>query len=192
MIQCYKDYLEYLEADRVALGRQRSRPKLLGDEIWKFQLALRAVEYYTNCRAGTFSGRILCAFWRFRMHQLALKCGFSISPNSFGPGLAIVHRGTVIINAKAKIGACCRLHACVVIGASGGDSDAVPRIGDNVYIGPGAKIFGAIEVADGIAVAANSVVNRSFTEPGIGIGGIPAKKINDKGSATLIKELTQG
>jgi serine O-acetyltransferase len=66
-----------------------------------------------------------------------------------------------------------------------------PKIGDNVYIGPGAKIFGDIEIADGIAIGANSVVNRSFTEPNIGIAGIPAKKINDKGSEKLLARATE-
>ncbi|MDM7919729.1 MAG: hypothetical protein QUS12_11250 [Methanosarcina sp.] len=59
-------------------------------------------------------------------------------------------------------------------------------MGNNVYIGPGAKIFGDIEIADGIAIGANSVVNKSFTEPNIGIAWIPARKINNKGSEGLI------
>jgi len=31
-----------------------------------------------------------------------------------------------------------------------------------VYIGPGAKIFGYIIIADNIAIGTNSVVNKSF------------------------------
>lgn len=61
-----------------------------------------------------------------------------------------------------------------------------PKIENNVYIGSGAKIFGDIEIADGIAIGANSVVNNLFTEPNIGIAGSPAQKINDKGSEKLI------
>ena len=57
-----------------------------------------------------------------------------------------------------------------------------PRIGNNVYIGPGAVIDGDIEIADGIAIGANSFVNKSFTEPEITIAGCPAKEISDKGS----------
>ena len=55
-------------------------------------------------------------------------------------------------------------------------------IGDNVWIGPGAKIFGKIFIADNIAIGANSVVNRSFAEQNITIAGIPAKKIKDSGN----------
>ncbi len=65
-------------------------------------------------------------------------------------------------------------------------SEGCFRIGNNVYIGPGARIFGDIEIADGIAIGANAVVNRSFLEPGITIAGVPARKISDKGSKGLL------
>lgn len=44
-------------------------------------------------------------------------------------------------------------------------------------IGAGAKIIGAVKIADNIKVAAGAVVVKSFTEPGITIGGIPAHKL---------------
>ena len=59
-------------------------------------------------------------------------------------------------------------------------------IGDNVYIGPGAMLFGPIRIADEIAIGANSVVNRSFEEPGITIAGAPARKVSDRGSEGLL------
>jgi serine O-acetyltransferase len=43
-------------------------------------------------------------------------------------------------------------------------------------------IDGEIEIADGIAIGANSYVNKSFKEPDITIAGCPAKKVSDKGS----------
>lgn len=64
----------------------------------------------------------------------------------------------------------------VNIGANGGSHKA-PKIGDNVYIGPGAVIFGDIEIADGCYVGANAVVNKSFLEPNSVIVGIPAKVV---------------
>jgi serine O-acetyltransferase len=54
----------------------------------------------------------------------------------------------------------------VVIGTQAGISDKAARLGDNIYVGPGAKIYGAIEISDNIAIGANSVVNRSFKESG--------------------------
>ena len=49
-------------------------------------------------------------------------------------------------------------------------------------LGSGAELVGRFEVAGRIAVGANVVVNKSFGEPDIFIGGVPAKKISDKGN----------
>ena len=53
-------------------------------------------------------------------------------------------------------------------------------MGKNVDIGVGARILGDIYIADDIVIGANSVVTKTFDEPGITIAGIPAKKIEHK------------
>ncbi len=88
----------------------------------------------------------------------------------------------MVVNGGAQIGEYCRIHVGVNIGTAAGAGDLAPKIGNGVYIAPGAKIFGPIEIADGIAIGANAVVNKSFQAPNISIGGIPAKQISDKGS----------
>lgn len=50
-------------------------------------------------------------------------------------------------------------------------------IGDNVYIGTGAKIFGDLVVADNCIIAAKSVVTKSITQKNSIVGEIPAKFI---------------
>ncbi len=184
MIQSRKDYLYYLEADRLSLGITRKTPTFVGDEVWKFQRLLRKVEYYKNCRKDFFS-KIYLFYLKWKFHNLSIQLGYHIEPNVCGPGLAL-HWHLVGIHGAAQIGANCLIQSGVNIGTKAGESSAVPKIGDNVYIGPGVKIFGDITIADGIAIGANAVVNKSFTEPGISIGGIPAKKISDKGSEGLI------
>lgn len=52
MIKSYDDLLYYLKKDKEALNITRRRPKLIGDDIWKFQIALRKHEYYSNCKSG--------------------------------------------------------------------------------------------------------------------------------------------
>jgi serine O-acetyltransferase len=125
---------------------------------------------------------------RFRYEHLSMKLGFTIPLNVFGPGLSIAHRGTIVVNSGTKVGANCRLHVCVNIGTAANDSNAAPAIGNNVYIGPGVKIFGKITIADDIAIGANAVVNKSFVEPSITIAGIPARKISGAGSKGLLKK----
>lgn len=59
-------------------------------------------------------------------------------------------------------------------------------IGDNVFIGTGAKIIGDISIANNVVIGANSVVCKSIEEPGITVAGIPAKKISEKDSRYFI------
>ncbi len=184
-IRTREDYTFYLEADRVSLEITRPRPRLFGDEVWRFERLLRAVEYAENCLTSPLWApyRVLLSL---RFHHLSTRLGFTIPPNVFGPGLAIAHRGTVVVNASARVGANCRLHVCVNIGSQAGTDLLAPVIGDNVYIGPGAMLFGPIRIADDIAIGANSVVNKSFEEPGITIAGAPARKVSDRGSEGLV------
>ena len=46
----------------------------------------------------------------------------------------------------------------------GGVKFCVPVLGDFIFIGPGAKLFGDIKIGNGVRVGANAVVNRSVTE----------------------------
>lgn len=173
-----KSLAYFIEKDRQALGISRRRPKLIGDNVYKFQLTLRYTEYYTN--GGGRLNFIFKKFWQFILNHYSMKLGFSIPVNTFGPGLRINHYGLIVVNPDARIGAFCDIHQGVNIGQNI-EPGSVPEIGSNVWIGPGVKIFGKIKIADGIAIAANSVVNKSFTEPNITIGGVPARKLKDGG-----------
>ena len=64
------------------------------------------------------------------------------------------------------------LNSCVNIGAH---KDGAPVIGDNVYLGPGAKLFGPIRIADGVKVGANAVVCRDCGDKGTVLVGVPAE-----------------
>jgi serine O-acetyltransferase len=59
--------------------------------------------------------------------------------NVCGAGLCLVHGGTIIINGNAIIGKNCRIHSGVNIGSIDSMPDKAPVLGDNIYIGPGAK-----------------------------------------------------
>lgn len=176
MIQSYEEYLSYLRQDRVALGIRsegwigKLKEWLFPDPIWKFERLMRRCEYLANC--GNKRNPMLL-WYRIRYRKLSLKLGFSIPINTFGPGLSIVHYGTIIVNSAARIGKNCRLHACVNIGASRGSKRA-PRIGDNVYIGPSAVIFGDICIANNVTIGANATVNKDCREANAVLAGTPA------------------
>ena len=85
------------------------------------------------------------------------------------------------IHEDTKIGENCRLCQEVTVGGNKG-SRAVATIGNNCFIGAGAKILGGITIADDVVIGANAVVVEDITEPGTTWGGIPARKISNKGS----------
>lgn len=88
----------------------------------------------------------------------------------------------MVINGAARIGENCRIHVGVNIGTAAGTNGQAPVIGNNVYIGPGAKLFGPIKIGNGVAIGANAVVNKSFEEDNVTLAGVPAKIINHTGS----------
>ncbi len=141
---------------------------------WRFLILLRETEYCFN--VPSFFNRILYIYKKFRFKKVSQLLGYTIPINTFGPGLSLPHNGTIIVNGAARIGAFCRLHCCTNIGASTGEKKA-PHIGDNVYIGPGAILFGNITIANNITIGANATVNHSFLEENVAIGGTPAKVI---------------
>lgn len=175
MIENRKDLKEYMEADKKMLGITRKHPPLFGREIWKFQISLRHYEYWINCGHGLF-GKIGKSYWKFVNHRYSIKLGFYVPPNVCGKGLNIHHWGCLVINPGTRIGENCNIQQCVNIGQNYSE-DRVPTIGNGVYIGPGAKLFGKITIADGCAIGAGSVVTKSFTEPGMAIAGNPARVI---------------
>ena len=152
------------------------------NEIVTFQIRLRRLEYVMNCSKNP--ARVLLHRYLFR--KISVKLGFSISPNTFGPGLAIAHRGTIVVNGGARIGANCRIHVGVNIGTEAGKEDAAPRIGDNCYIAPGAKIFGPIQIGSNSVIGANAVVNKTFSLGNQSIAGVPAVVISNKSSEGLL------
>ena len=189
MIQSKQDYKFYLQQDRIANNIQTPKGILqkikfwfinnFSNEEWKFIKTLRCLEYYTNCKKNnSILGSIEYLFVKHKFHKQSIKLGYSIPPNVFDYGLSLPHRGNIVVNSKCKIGKNCRIHVGTNIGASGGSGN-VPNIGDNVYIGPGAKIFGLIDIADNITIGANAVVNKSFNIPNTIIAGIPAQIVKE-------------
>lgn len=132
---------------------------------------MRRTSYFFSKRSNLFY-RLLFYFSLYDYKKTGLKLGFSIPFDVIGEGLSLPHYGTIVISKRSKIGKNARIHICVNIGESNGGA---PIIGDNVYIGPGAKLFGPIKLGNNVIVGANAVVNKSFDEDNIVLAGVPAK-----------------
>lgn len=171
-----KDTLKYyLKKDKQALNIKRKYPRIFGDEIWKYEILLRKEEYYLNTQK-----KILHAIYKIKRHKLGLKLGFTIPCNVFEEGLRINHYGYLVVSGKAKIGKFCDIHQGVNIGVDLNQN--APTIGDNVYIGPGAKLFGDINIGNDTMIGAGAVVTKSFEKGNVRIAGVPAKVISEEGN----------
>lgn len=117
------------------------------------------------------------------MHKLrcySRKTGIQIDPNTIGKGIKIWHFGSIVVNAKSKIGINCTLNPGIVIGHKAVNERA-PIIGDNVYIGAGAKILGEVTVGDDVFIAPNCVVVKDVPSHCM-VVGIPAIIIKQRAS----------
>ncbi|MGD0114462.1 MAG: serine acetyltransferase [Dehalococcoidia bacterium] len=97
-----------------------------------------------------------------------------------GRGLCIVH-GYVVIDGAVVIGKSCYINPHVTIGLRGGDVFTLdgPRLGDDVYIGTGAKVLGAITVGNNVTIGANAVVISDVPDNHTAVGA-PARAIPKK------------
>ncbi len=185
MIKSKEELCFFLDADKFALGRN-GKPGLYGHETWKFQIALRKCEYYKEKKGF---GKIQYLIYKLIKRRLGYKLGFEIPEGVFDAGLRINHFGNIIVNGSSKVGKWCDIHQGVNIGAGNPEKrvngeNYTPKIGDNVWIGPGVKIYGNITLGSQIQIGANAVVNKSFGQD-ITIGGIPARIISDKGTSIV-------
>ena len=82
-----------------------------------------------------------------------------------------MHPVGVVINSSVKMGRNITIESGVVIGAEKGLS---PILGNNVFIGAGAKIIGNVTVGDNVKIGANAVVVKDLPSNCTALG-IPAK-----------------
>ena len=189
MIRSLQDLRRYVRADAASRQTTRLWRSFLIDPVFRFTVYLRFNEYLINIGLP----KLIRLVPLFMFRRLSIRLGFSIPPNVFGPGLAIVHYGLIVVNPAVRVGANCRMHAGINIGGAEGLTTVekaalrCPTIGKNCYIGPGAKIFGPIKIGDNCAIAANAVVNKSFGNNKT-LGGVPARVISEKGSKGLIHD----
>lgn len=102
----------------------------------------------------------------FLSHRIRSKWGIEIPRSAeIGEGFYIGHFGGITIGGASKIGKNVNISQQVVIGVSGkGYKRGTPIIGDNVYIAPGAKIFGKIRIGNNAKIGANAVVYKDIPD----------------------------
>ena len=103
---------------------------------------------------------------------------FAAPPNITAHGI-----NGIVIAGGAKIGRNVTIFHQVTIGRSRGKA---PVIGDNVFIGPGAKIFGGIHVGNNVKIGANCVVFEDVPDNSTIVLGKPRVIEHDKPSRYIV------
>ncbi len=102
-------------------------------------------------------------------------CGCVIGRGAeFGPGFVLFHSNGVVINGHVRGGEHVYLEHQVTLGDDG--KGHYPVLGDRVFVGAGAKIFGPVHVGDDTRVGANAVVVKDV-DSGDTVVGVPAKPV---------------
>lgn len=120
----------------------------------------------------------IIAFLLFKLTEIL--SGISLPASAqIGKGLYIGHFGPIILHSDAVIGENCSFGPGVVIGTRGLGSKGSPVLGDNVYVGVGAKILGKIKIGNNVKIGANAVVLTDLPAGSTAVG-VPAKIIKIK------------
>lgn len=184
MIRSKSELIYYIQQDRISNSKNnmsfnsKLKNLLVPDFTMNYLEYLRKAEFYHNCRNKNVFYKLFALYYKYRLRNMGIKLGYSIPINVCEAGLSLPHIGTIVISCNARIGKNCRLHVGVNIGASGGNPNA-PQIGDNVYIGPGAILYGEISIADNVTVGANATVNSSCDQKNVVLAGSPAKIVKE-------------
>lgn len=86
--------------------------------------------------------------------------GVDIAPSAqIGPGLYIAHGVGLVIGGGSRVGArAFLLHQATLGAPSQGRLDEMPTLGDEVFVGAGARIIGRVSIGDRALIGTNAVV----------------------------------
>ena len=145
-----------------------------------FMPGVRAIIYYKISRYFHLKKCYIVS--RYLLERCKRKTGIEIHPGaSIGKNLFIDHGEGVIIGETSIVKDNVIIYQGVTIGATGKKekSKRHPTIGNNVFIGSGAKILGNITIGDNVKIGANAVVLKSIPN-NVTTVGIPSKIIKNK------------
>ncbi len=133
----------------------------ISHKLWKYKIPLIP--------------RVLSQFTRF-------FTGIEIHPGAqIGRGVFIDHGMGVVIGETSQIGNRCLLYQGVTLGGTGKDhGKRHPTLEENVVVGAGAKVLGAITVGTNTRIGAGSVVVRNV-EADSTVVGIPGRVVHQSG-----------
>jgi len=134
-----------------------------------------------NYRYGVWLGAIrfmplrwiLSKFYGLNLFLILITSGICLyRETTIGKDLHLIHPGNISIHPGTIIGDRCGIMHDVTIGTN--MADGTPVIGNDVFIGAGAKVLGKIRIGNNVSIAANSLVISDIPDDSTAMG-VPAK-----------------
>jgi len=124
---------------------------------------LKFMVIFRLCKKYRKKNKFLFVFFFLWLRSLKYKYGFDISYRTqIGAGFYIGHFGGVVVHGDTVIGNNCNISQGVTLGVSNSKNQGAPIIGDNVFIGPNACVFGKVTVGNNTVIGANTVITEDL------------------------------
>ncbi|MGQ9661516.1 MAG: serine O-acetyltransferase [Kiritimatiellia bacterium] len=131
-----------------------------------------AMILYRLMQASHKAGLGLLAMIFNKLNVILSRCVIGRGAD-FGPEFVLIHSLGVVINSSVRGGSRIFLEHQVTIGA---ERNAAPVLGDNVFVGAGAKILGGVRIGNNVKIGANAVVVDNIPDNCTAVG-IPARPV---------------
>ena len=143
--------------------------RVCGGEGSLTQILVRAT-HFCHARGLRLSGLVL--------YRVTALVGHAVIGRGaeFGPGLVIFHSNGITINSEVRAGKNLTLQHEVTLGHNEGS----PVLGDNVFVGAGAKVIGPVRIGNDVRIGANAVVTRDLPDGATAVG-VPARVVRIDG-----------
>lgn len=131
---------------------------------------VKVIIYYIISRRFYLKGHYFIS--KYLTERAKRKTGIEIHPGAvIGKNLFIDHGFGVVIGETSIIGDNVIIYQGVTLGGTGKDTGKRhPNIGNNVFIGAGAKILGNITIGNNVKIGANAVVLKDVPDNVTAVG----------------------